>query len=242
MDWTEYFDTQAGRPPRSVLVRALELRALELRALELRAGMPPVPVSADDASAAAPPPAQPGTPGIPVPGTAIDLGCGEGTETRHLLAAGWTVHAFDADPGSEARVRQGLGPAEQDRLTFQRTRFEDLPELPGADLVYAGFSLPFCAPAVFPDLWARIRGTLAPGAWFAGEFFGPHDDWAGRADMNFHDRGQVDALLAGLRVVGLDEEDRPGRSAFGPRHWHLFHVIAHTSTPPDSTNSTEIVS
>lgn len=216
MDWTEYFDTQAGRPPRSVLLRALELRALELDAREPRTGAPTAP-----------------------PGTVIDLGCGEGTETRHLLETGWTVHAYDADPGSEARVRQGLGPAEQDRLTFHRSRFEDLPDLPTADLLYAGFSLPFCDPAAFPDLWARIRGALAPGAWFAGELFGPHDDWAGRADMNFHDRGQVDALLAGLHIVGLVEEDRPGRSAFGPRHWHLFHLIART---PALTNSTEILS
>ena len=170
------------------------------------------------------------------------MGCGAGTETRHLLAAGWTVHAFDADPGSEARVRTGLRAAEQSRLVFHRSRFEDLPELPAADLVYAGFSLPFCDPAVFPDLWAGIRAALKPGAWFAGEFFGPHDEWAGRADMNFHDRGQVEALLAGLHVVGLVEDDRPGQSAFGPRHWHLFHVTARTPTTCAPTNSTEILS
>ena len=231
MDWTEFFDAQAGRPPRSVLLRALELRALELRALELRAAAAPSTLSAPgaaDPDGSAP---EPGGSILAPPGTAIDLGCGEGTETRHLLVAGWTVHAFDADPGAEARVRQGLAPAQQARLIFHRARFEELPELPAADLVYAGFSLPFCDPAVFPELWARIRGALRPGAWFAGEFFGPHDGWADRADMNFHDRDQVDMLLAGLRVAAFVEDDRPGQSAFGPRHWHLFHVIAHTPAP-----------
>ncbi|TFC94227.1 MULTISPECIES: class I SAM-dependent methyltransferase [Cryobacterium] len=221
MDWTEYFDTQAGRRPRSVLLRSLDLRAGT--SFDLAAAVP----GASDPDPGGPTP----TPASP-PGTAVDLGCGEGTETRHLLAAGWTVHAFDADPGSEFRVRQGLGRADQARLTFHRFRFEDLPELPAADLVYAGFSLPFCDPAVFPELWDGIRKSLNPGAWFAGEFFGPHDDWAGRADMNFHDRGQVAALLAGLHVVSLVEEDRPGQSAFGPRHWHLFHVIARTPDAP----------
>ncbi|TFC46640.1 class I SAM-dependent methyltransferase [Cryobacterium sp. TMT1-21] len=190
MDWTEYFDTQTGRPPRSVLLRTLGLR------------------------------------GDSGPGTAVDLGCGEGTETRHLLAAGWRVHAFDADPGAEARVRGALDRPRAERLTFHSARFEDFPALPAADLVYAGFSLPFCDPKAFPGLWTGIRGALNPGAWFAGEFFGPHDAWAGRADMNFHDREGVDALLAGLDLVDVIEDDRPGQSAFGPRHWHVFHVIA----------------
>ena len=45
--------------------------------------------------------------------------------------------------------------------------------------------------------------------------------------MNFHDRADVQALLAGLTVHTLDEDDRTGQSAFGPRHWHVFHIIAH---------------
>jgi SAM-dependent methyltransferase len=190
MDWTEYYDAQAGRAARPVLLQALELR-----------GSAPA-------------------------GTAIDLGCGEGTETRHLLANGWRVHAYDADPASEARVRQGLDAAQQGRLTFHSARFEDLPDLPPADLIYAGFALPFCDPDALPALWANIRAALKPGAWFAGELFGPHDSWAGRADMNFHDRAGTAALLTGLTLADLVEDDRDGRSAFGPRHWHVFHFIA----------------
>lgn len=190
MDWTGYYDAQAGRAVRSVLLQALELR------------------------------------GNTAPGTAIDLGCGEGTETRHLLANGWRVLAFDADPASEARVRLGVDPEQLARLRFRTARFEDLGELPPADLVYSSFALPFCDPAAFPALWVSIRAVLKPGAWFAGELFGPHDSWFGRTDMNFHDRAELDALLAGLTVHSLVEDDRMGHSAFGPRHWHVFHFIA----------------
>ncbi|WP_241974796.1 class I SAM-dependent methyltransferase [Cryobacterium mannosilyticum] len=190
MDWPAYYDAQAGRSARSVLVEALRRR------------------------------------GDTPAGAAIDLGCGEGTETRHLLRAGWRVLAFDADPGAKDLVQRGLHPAELGRLAFGQARFEDLPELPPADLVYAGFALPFCDPAAFPGLWADIRAALKPGAWFAGELFGPHDDWAGRAEMNFHDRAEVESLLAGLEIHSLVEDDRPGQSAMGPRHWHVFHIIA----------------
>jgi SAM-dependent methyltransferase len=190
MDWTGYYDAQAGRAVRSVLLQTLTLR------------------------------------GNTAPGIAIDLGCGEGTETRHLLANGWRVLAFDADPGSEGRVRLGVDPEQLARLTFRTARFEDIDELPPADLVCSSFALPFCDPAAFPALWVCIRAALKAGAWFAGELFGPHDSWSGRTDMNFHDRAELDALLAGLTVHSLVEDDRLGQSAFGPRHWHVFHVIA----------------
>ncbi|WP_241981146.1 class I SAM-dependent methyltransferase [Cryobacterium algoritolerans] len=165
-------------------------------------------------------------------GNAIDLGCGEGTETRHLLRAGWRVLAFDADSRAETLVRRGLDATELRRLAFRQARFEDLPVLPPVDLVYAGFALPFCDPAAFPGVWAGIRAALTPGAWFAGEFFGPHDDWAGRAEMNFHDRAEVESLLDGLAVQSLVEDDRPGQSAMGPKHWHVFHVIARNPPAP----------
>jgi len=190
MDWTGYYDAQAGRGVRSVVMEAL-LRRDE-----------------------------------PSPGVAIDIGCGEGTETRHLLANGWRVLAIDADPSSESRVRAGLTPEQRARLTFRPARFEDIGALPAADLIYSTFALPFCRPASFPALWSGIRAALKPGGWFAGELFGPHDSWAGRSDMNFHDRAEVQALLAGLAVHTLDEDDSEGQSAFGSRHWHVFNIVA----------------
>ncbi|MEO6201517.1 MAG: class I SAM-dependent methyltransferase [Cryobacterium sp.] len=170
------------------------------------------------------------------PGTAIDIGCGEGTETRYLLANGWRVLAIDADPAAEERVRSGLAREELERLTFRRARFEEIDQLPAADLVYAGFALPFCDPAAFPAMWTGIRSSLRPSAWLAGELFGPHDSWFGRTDMNFHDRAQVRSLLSGLTVHGLVEDDRMGGSAFGPRHWHVFHIIAATPTLVDDVS------
>ncbi|KGJ72474.1 hypothetical protein GY21_15215 [Cryobacterium roopkundense] len=190
LDWTGYFDAQAGRRVRSVLTDTLARR------------------------------------GMPEPGIAIDLGCGEGTETRYLLHNGWRVLAYDADPAAGARVRAGLDADELGRFTFTASRFEDLGVLPPADLVLSSFALPFCHPEAFPALWASIRSALAPGAWFAGEMFGPHDEWADNATMNFHDRANVESLLTGLEVASLVEEDRPGQSFSGPKRWHVFHISA----------------
>ncbi|MFP3381551.1 methyltransferase domain-containing protein, partial [Bacillus sp. SIMBA_069] len=76
------------------------------------------------------------------PGDAIDLGCGDGVETRHLAEHGWQVLAVDADPGVEQRVLGGLTPEASGRVTVRRASFEQLGELPQADFVYAGFALP----------------------------------------------------------------------------------------------------
>jgi SAM-dependent methyltransferase len=160
------------------------------------------------------------------PGLAIDLGCGDGVEARSLAAQGWNVLAIDSDPGVEERVRVGLAAEEAARVEVRTAAFESLGDLPEADLVYAGFALPFCAPDRFPYVWADIRDALRPGGLFAGELFGPHDDWYGRPAMNFHDRAGVTAMLTGMDILQLAEDDRRGMSFEGPKHWHVFHIIA----------------
>ena len=55
--------------------------------------------------------------------------------------------------------------------------------------------------------------------------FGTHDTWAGRPDMRFHERVQVERLVDGLDIVVLDETEEDGPSFLGPKHWHLFDVI-----------------
>ncbi len=93
---------------------------------------------------------------------AIDFGCGLGRETRAMLSAGWRVQAIDGEPGTRERVLRTIDEADLPRLTIQTSRFADLTELPAADLVYAGFSLPYVAPADFPRIWQLVRSEPAP--------------------------------------------------------------------------------
>jgi SAM-dependent methyltransferase len=156
---------------------------------------------------------------------AIDLGCGDGTEARSLLARGWTVVAVDAAPEAIARLRAAVTRDEAGRLTTHVAAFHEL-ELPDAEFVYAGLSLPFCSPTEFAETWARIERALRPQGVFAGHFFGPHDSWAGTPDMTFHTRQELDGLFAGFDVCVLREQDEDGQAVSGPKHWHVFHVIA----------------
>ncbi|MDQ1582318.1 MAG: tellurite methyltransferase [Microbacteriaceae bacterium] len=160
------------------------------------------------------------------PGFAIDLGCGDGLETKELISRGWRVLAIDSAPGVTERVRAVVGARGTPAVEVWQRDFADIHELPEADFVHAGFSLPFCDASHFPYLWADIRQSLRPGAVFAGELFGPDDAWFGRPGMNFHSRSGVEAMLDGLEVVHLIEDNQPGRSFEGPKHWHVFHIVA----------------
>ena len=118
-----------------------------------------------------------------------------------------------------------MRPSERDRLTTRVAPFSEL-DFPAADLIYAGLSLPFCEPHEFGEVWSRTKSAIRPCGLFAGHFFGPHDTWSGTPDMTFHTRAEVEALLADFEIEGLREQDEDGEAVSGPKHWHVFHVIA----------------
>jgi SAM-dependent methyltransferase len=157
-------------------------------------------------------------------GLAVDLGAGQGFETAELLRRGWKVLAIDAEEGIR-RLRRRIPDEHADRLRTSVSPMQE-PALPSADLVHASFSLPFCPPGAFPDLWQRIRSALRPGGRIVGELFGDRDTWALDPDMTFHDVPAARARFDGLELESFVEEEEDGEAFDGPKHWHVFHVIA----------------
>jgi tellurite methyltransferase len=157
---------------------------------------------------------------------AVDLGCGHGRDTVELLRRGWRVLAIDAEPAALERLRARPDLPPGAALETLCARFEDA-AWPMADLVNASFALPLCPPERFPDLWARIERSLKPGGRFSGQLFGTRDAWLGEAGITFHQRAEVERLLAGFAVELLEEEETDTATPYGkPKHWHLFHIVA----------------
>ncbi|QDW62231.1 hypothetical protein [Oerskovia sp. KBS0722] len=50
--------------------------------------------------------------------------------------------------------------------------------------------------------------------------------FAGTIDGTFLTRPAAEALLDGLDVIAFREEDEDGESFSGPKHWHVFDVLA----------------
>jgi len=159
------------------------------------------------------------------PGQAVEVGFGDGEETLALLFAGWRVVAIDSSPEA-AEILLPRVPADViDRLEVRSSPAEDT-ELPTFDLLYAGYALPFLASDAFDRFWAHALDRANPGAYLVVNLFGTHDTWAGRPDMRFHERAEVEWLIGGLDVLVLDETEEDGMSFLGPKHWHTFDVVA----------------
>jgi len=156
---------------------------------------------------------------------AIDLGCGDGTESAFLLWRGWHVLAVDGESAGIKRLMDKVPQEGQTHLQTQVAKFEEV-SLPAADLIHASYSIPFCHPDHFPALWEKITNALNSGGRFAGQFFGVHDSWADNKDMTFHTEEKVRTMIANLETEYFHEEDADGQAASGPKHWHVFTVIA----------------
>ncbi|HEY7609494.1 MAG TPA: class I SAM-dependent methyltransferase [Alphaproteobacteria bacterium] len=164
----------------------------------------------------------------PATGFAVDLGCGTGRDTLELLRRGWRVLAVDAEASAIAELTaRPEAMAARERLETRVARFEAV-ALPDCDLVNSSFALPLCGAEAFPALWQRIRAALDPGGRIACQLFGPRDSWAARSPSPaIHDRAAVQALLAGLAVEMLDEEEVDSLTPRGQKkHWHIFHIVA----------------
>ncbi|MGD1903287.1 MAG: methyltransferase domain-containing protein [Geitlerinemataceae cyanobacterium] len=201
-DWPSYYHAVKMGSPRHTLVRALASIAARDRT-----GEPPV---------------------------AVDLGCGGGRDTLLLLERGWQVHAIDAEAAAIDYLHARLGPqsALAQRLETQVCSFDNVKWPQSAQLVNASFSLPFCPPDRFPRLWRTIEGALRDGGWFCGQFFGDRDEWSPYDNITSQSRDALDTLLKNFAIVELNEEEYDGETATNqPKHWHLFHVVAHRSEP-----------
>jgi tellurite methyltransferase len=158
--------------------------------------------------------------------SAVDLGCGAGIDTLAMLERGWSVFAVDAEQEAIERVRRRVPASLARRLTTVTSRMEDV-ELPaGVDLVWASFSLFFCRPDAFADVWRRIGEAIVPGGRFGGELLGDRDTWAPEDDISAFTLEEARALFAGFEVQRFEEEEEDGRATSGEKHWHVFHVVA----------------
>lgn len=223
-DWPGYFDAVKDKPARETLLKALDL------------------FEKDDAGAKPGRRAGKRAASLRV---AVDLGCGEGRDTRELLRRSgtrpWSVLATDGSSTGLELIARSLAAGERQRVRLVQCNMEDLPRayrdgVPHGsgraaarqvDLVNASFSLPFCKPADLPQLWRWIDGLIRPGGRFAGQIFGDRDTWAHVRKTTGLPRRTMERMFAGYVLEELREEEKDDITTMGePKHWHVYHIVA----------------
>ncbi|WP_205475220.1 cyclopropane-fatty-acyl-phospholipid synthase family protein [Nocardioides sp. SYSU D00038] len=129
------------------------------------------------------------------PGTAIDVGCGEGADAVWLARRGWTVTGVDVSQVAVDRAARHAAEEDvADRATFARVDVVAGDGLPGtADLVTASFV--HVPPAVFDEVYRALAAAVRPGGRLLVLAHHPDDEHTGQRNP------QLTQLLFGPEAV-----------------------------------------
>lgn len=97
---------------------------------------------------------------LPPGGRVLDLGCGPGTASAHMRAAGLDPDPVDASAEMVRHARDVLG------LPARIARFEDVTAVEAYDGIWANFALLHAARDDLPGLFVTLGAALRPGGLF----------------------------------------------------------------------------
>ena len=103
--------------------------------------------------------------GLLTPGTALDVGCGEGADAMWLAARGWRVTGMDVSGVALERAATHTPPELASLITWSRVDLTTWEPSARYDLVSAQFVLHF-PEALHPErdrLFAKLASAVAPG-------------------------------------------------------------------------------
>jgi trans-aconitate methyltransferase len=153
---------------------------------------------------------------------AVEIGCGAGIEALEMARAGWSVRTYDRDPSVVPLIAE-IG--RRWPVVHTQVDIVALKTLPQAGLIFSSAALPYIARSGFPALWQLLVSALLPGGVLAVDLFGDRDEWSS-GPGTYLTRAEVECLASGLETLRLDEEEYDGPAFSGPKHWHLFTLIA----------------
>ncbi len=153
---------------------------------------------------------------------AIDLGCGSGNETVYMIKNGIKVLAIDRQLNQDFILNR-LSDNEKKMISFKESSFEDV-ELPNTKLLAAFFSIPFCNPNNFDELWTKIYNSIEDNGYFVGQLFGDRDAWNVVESINTFSIDKVKEYLKNYNIIKLEEIEYVRES--DNKKWHFYDIIA----------------
>ena len=153
---------------------------------------------------------------------AIDLGCGSGNESVYMVKNGIKVLAIDRQLNQDFILNR-LSDDEKKLISFKEGNFENI-ELPKTQLLTAFFSIPFCNPNKFDELWTKIYNSIEDDGYFVGQLFGDRDAWNVVDSINTFPIDKVKEYLKKFKIIKLEEVEYVRES--DNKKWHFYDIIA----------------
>lgn len=154
--------------------------------------------------------------------SAIDLGCGSGNETVYMVKNGIKVLAIDRQLNQDFILNR-LSDSEKQLISFKESSFEDV-ELPKTKLLTAFFSIPFCNPNNFDELWTKIYNSIEDNGYFVGQLFGDRDAWNVVESINTFSIDKIKEYLKNYNIIKLEEIEYVREN--DNKKWHFYDIIA----------------
>jgi len=159
------------------------------------------------------------------PGSALDLGCGEGGDAIWLARQGWDVTGVDVSPtaverGREAARAAGIGDG---RVRFEAADLASwLPDR-SFELVTSSFLQSWPVPIPRDEILRRAAGFVAPGGRILITSHAAAPSWAEEEAVSSH---RFPTPESDLRALDLD-----------PEHWEVVacELRERTITAPDGS-------
>lgn len=150
------------------------------------------------------------------------MGCASGNETVYMIKHGIKVLAIDRQL-NEDFILNRLSDDEKKLISFSKCDFENL-VLPETELLTAFFSIPFCSPDKFDELWNKIYNSLEDNDYFVGQLFGDRDACSSIDSTNTFSIEKVKKYLKRYKIIKLLEVEYVREN--DGKKWHFYNIIA----------------
>ncbi len=152
----------------------------------------------------------------------LELGCGGGRDSAHILARGFIIDATDGIPAMVAKAN------ERHNVGARLMRFDELEAQAAYDAVWAHACLLHCPRAQLPNVLKRIVTALRPGGFHYASFklgTGEGRDLLGRLH-NFPDAEWLRTAYNNAGFETVEEQVFVGKGTDGTqRDWIALTVI-----------------
>ena len=125
----------------------------------------------------------------------VVAGLGEiGSPIYKLLSKNQDVVGYDKEQEAVDILNDRFAKHINKQLSVVLSDMENFPTTK-TTLVNASYSLPFCNPQNFKNLWNNIDKSLPVDGVFCGQLFGINDSWSINQDMTFHTSDQIENIF-----------------------------------------------